>query len=254
MTTDSSTVFDAYSSYYDLLYKDKDYQEETKYICAVLAKHGIANGQILEFGSGTGRHGRLLAELNYVVHGIELSTEMIARAESSQRFHCEAGDIRTIHLDRTYDAVLAIFHVISYQTRNSDVQAVFMRAHEHLREGGLFIFDFWYSPAVSSQRPSVRIKRMSDTTTELTRIAEPTIYPNENRVDVNYTIIAHNRTTDVFTKIEESHPMRHFSLPEIDLLASIHGFRRIAAEEFLSCREPSEDTWGVCVVLKKCSP
>jgi hypothetical protein len=49
----------------------------------------------------------------------------------------------------------------------------------------------------------------------------------------------------------ETHPMRHFSLPEIDLLASMCGFECISAEEFLSGKTAGEDTWGVCVTLKK---
>ena len=41
--------------------------------------------------------------------------------------------------------------------------------------------------------------------------------------------------------------MRHFSLPEIDILASIHGFQRVLAQEFLT-GQASENTWGVSVV------
>jgi len=45
--------------------------------------------------------------------------------------------------------------------------------------------------------------------------------------------------------------MRHFSLPEIDIVAGVHGFERVAAEEFLTGNVPSESTWGVCVILKR---
>ncbi|MEO5344644.1 MAG: hypothetical protein H7842_15245 [Gammaproteobacteria bacterium SHHR-1] len=45
--------------------------------------------------------------------------------------------------------------------------------------------------------------------------------------------------------------MRHFSLPEIDLLAGQAGFARVRAEEFLTGTVPGEGTWGVCVVLQK---
>jgi hypothetical protein len=48
--------------------------------------------------------------------------------------------------------------------------------------------------------------------------------------------------------------MRHFSLPEIDLLASAHGFERIATEEFMTGNPAGEETWGVCVVLQNRSP
>jgi len=244
-------LFNAYSRYYDLLYRDKNYTGEVDYIQALLNRSGIIKGDLLEFGSGTGKHGRLLAQRGYDVLGIELSQDMVAKADQIDGFKCEQGDIRYVQLGRTYDAVLSLFHVVSYMTSNANVNAVLARAAEHLKVGGLFIFDVWYSPAVYIQRPVVRVKRMSDELVEITRIAEPELYPNENRVDVNYTIYARDLASEVIQSLSETHPMRHFSLPEIDLLAELNGFERICAEEFLTGKPAGEDTWGVCVILKR---
>ena len=144
----SDAVFNAYSRYYDLLYRDKDYDAETNYITELLERFGVSGKRILEFGSGTGKHGRLLAAHGYEVTGIERSAEMVAQADVVPGFSCQQGDICTVQLGQTYDAVLSLFHVVSYQTTNDAVQAVFARAAEHLEAGGLFVFDVWYSPAV----------------------------------------------------------------------------------------------------------
>jgi SAM-dependent methyltransferase len=249
--TDSSKVFDAYSRYYDLLYRDKDYAGEVEYIRSLLHQHGLAEGDLLEFGAGTGKHGRLLAERGYRVHGIERSAEMVAQARATEGFTIQQGDVCDVKLGKTYDAVLSLFHVVSYLTTNAALHAVFSSAANHLRQGGMFVFDFWYSPAVYAQRPAVRVKRIADETSEITRIAEPTLRPNENRVDVVYTVFARDVATGHVAALDETHPMRHFSLPEIDLLAEAHGLVRVRAEEFLSGQAPGEDTWGVCVVLRK---
>jgi SAM-dependent methyltransferase len=244
-------LFNGYARYYDLLYQDKDYLGEVNYIQSLLNRHGISEGNLLEFGSGTGKHASLLANRGFLVHGIERSAEMVAQAVPVNGFTCEQGDICIVQLGRTYDAVLSLFHVMSYQTSNADLIAVFARAADHLKKGGLFIFDFWYSPAVYAQRPVVRVKRMANEQVEITRLAEPVIYPNNNRVDVNYTIFARDTASGAMQINTETHPMRHFSLSEIDLLASIHGFDCIGAEEFLSGKAAGEDTWGVCVTLKR---
>lgn len=244
-------TFKKYSTYYDTLYKSKDYKKETKYILSILKKYDIFNGNILEFGSGTGKHGCLLASNGYNVHGIEKSAEMVAKAQKSQGFTCQEDDISTFKMNRSYDAILALFHVISYQTTNAKLNLVFANASRHLNKDGLFVFDFWYSPAVLSQRPSVRVKKVMHNQLEITRLAEPINYPNENRVNVNYTIYLKDRKTDQIQTFNEVHPMRHFSLLEIDLIADIHGFERLKAEEFLTENLPSEDTWGVCVILRK---
>jgi SAM-dependent methyltransferase len=247
----TESVFNAYSRYYDLLYRDKDYAAEVDYIDRLLQRYGVTGSDLLEFGSGTGKHGRLLAQRGYRVTGIERSADMVAQAEQVDGFQCQVGDISTVQLGRTFDAVLSLFHVISYQVSNKAVQAVFARAAEHLTPGGLFIFDVWYSPAVYAQRPSVRVKRLEGEGLRVTRIAEPEIFPNENRVDVNYQIFAEEQASGEVEMVSESHPMRHFTLPELDLFAQMSGFERVGAEEFLTGNMPSEETWGVCLIFKK---
>ena len=243
--------FEASSRYYDLLYQEKDSAAEAAYVDALLQRHGIAGQELLEFGSGTGRHGCLLAQCGYRVHGLERSAAMVDAAQQVPGFSCQQGDITTTRLQRRFDAVLALFHVVSYQTTNPAVQAVFANAAHHLSPGGLFLFDVWYSPAVASQRPETRIKRLQSEDLSITRIAEPTLHPNANRVDVHYTVMAQQHSTGALHTFEETHPMRHFSLPELDLLAEAAGFERLAAEEWLTGAAPSEATWGVCLVLRK---
>lgn len=243
--------FELSSQFYDLLYQEKNSIDEVEYIHQILQRYRPETTNILEFGSGTGRHGCLLAAKGYLVHGIELSPEMVAASRHATGFSCQEGDIIETKLTERFDALLAIFHVVSYQTTNGGIQALFANASEHLRPGGVFLFDIWYSAAVLTQSPEVRIKRLKTTEMNLTRIAEPTVFSNENRIDVHYTIFAHRMKTGVTQTFEETHPMRHFSLPELDLFAEASGFERLTAEEWLTGAPPSEATWGVCVVLRK---
>ena len=74
----TTPVFDGYSRYYNLLYNDKDYAGEIEYIDSLLKEYGISGNELLEFGSGTGKYGRLLAEKGYNVFGIERSQKMVA--------------------------------------------------------------------------------------------------------------------------------------------------------------------------------
>lgn len=247
----STDAFNAYSRYYDLLYRDKDYTGEVAYIEGLLNRFSVTGPKLLEFGTGTGKHGRLLAERGYQVTGIERSVEMAAQATGTHGFSCQLGDIRTVRIGSSFDAVLALFHVISYQVTNADVRATFTSAAEHLPPGGLFVFDVWYSPAVYAQKPQVRIKRLTGKGLEITRIAEPEIHPNENRVNVLYTLFVHDLGADLYQTFTEIHPMRHFSLPELDLLASNAGFEQVNAEEFMTGAAPGEDTWGVCLVWRR---
>jgi SAM-dependent methyltransferase len=254
----STVVFADYARYYDLLYRDKDYAAEAEYVAALICKFYPSARSILEMGSGTGIHASLLAEKGFTVHGIERSPEMIVRSQAlaenkaagDGRLTFTMGDIREVRINKRFDAVTALFHVISYQTTNEDVTAAFKTAMLHLNPGGVFIFDVWYGPAVLTECPAVRIKRMADDQIEITRLAEPVLHPNENLVDVNYHVFVRDRATDAVKELEETHVMRYFFKPEIENIATQSGFEILHTEEWLSGNQIGPDTWGVCFIIR----
>ncbi len=253
------SVFGSYARYYDLLYKDKDYAAEAQYVRQLLHKYAPQAQSILELGCGTGMHAALLAEMGYEICGVDLSGEMLERAKKRSRElppqHAEKlqffqGDIRHIRLNRQFDAVISLFHVISYQTANADLQAAFATAKTHLKPGGAFIFDCWYGAAVLSDRPAVRVKRFEDAEIAVTRIAEPVIHANDNTVDVNYQIFVKNKQTGAVDELRELHKMRYLFKPEVEWLAAASGFQFITCREWMSDRAPDFNSWGVYFVCR----
>ena len=246
-------LFIDYSRYYDLLYKDKDYNAETSYVTNLINKYKPGSKKILEYGSGTGIHGKLMAKNGFSVFGIEQSAEMIRKANVSisTGFACMEGDVCNYKLKRKFDVVISLFHVISYLNTNEQLISAFNNAFKHLNANGLLIFDIWYTPAVYTQKPSTRVKRIDAEDVDIIRYAEPVIENNKNLVDVNYQIIVLDKTNKTYFEIKETHSMRHFSINEIKLLAELTGFDVINIEEFLTGKKPSDNTWGVCFILKK---
>jgi SAM-dependent methyltransferase len=265
-------VFGSYSRYYNLLYKDKDYAGEAEYVRGLIERHSPEARTVLDLGCGTGRHDFLLAQMGYEVTGVDRSEEMLAVANSqlstlnpqqdfvnpqpstlsgsspSLIFH--QGDIRTIRLDRTFDVVISLFHVMSYQTTNDDLATALATVRAHLKPGGVFIFDCWYGPAVLTERPEVRVKRLEDETVSVTRVAEPVMYPNENLVDVNYQVSIRDKASGSVDELRETHRMRYLFRPEVELFLGGAGMSIVEASEWLTGREPGFDTWGVCFVSR----
>lgn len=248
------SVFGNYARYYNLLYLDKDYVGEAEFIHQLLQTHAPSTQSILELGCGTGNHALLLAEKGYEVQGVDLSDEMLQQVgdrfsqlpqELASRLAFSQGDIRNIQLNRQFDAIISLFHVISYQTTNEDLQAVFGTVKAHLKPGGVFIFDCWYGPAVLSDRPTVRVKRLEDEEISITRIAEPVMYPNQNLVNVNYQVFIKDKKTAAVEELQETHQMRYLFKPEIDLLLTNYQLEPIKYREWMTNREPGLDTWGV---------
>jgi SAM-dependent methyltransferase len=245
-------IFDRYSRYYDLLYRDKNYDAEAAFVDALIRKNVPKAESVLELGCGTGLHAAALAQRGYRVHGIDLSDEMLAQARKrkSEKLSFARGDVREFRAGRPFDCVISLFHVVSYQTRNADLKATFATARTHLREGGAFIFDCWYGPAVLTERPAVRVKRMEDEAIRVTRIAEPKMHPNECIVDVGYQIFVEERATRAVEQLAELHRMRYLFRPEIEALAEAAGLELVEGCEWLTGKPLGEGTWSACFVAR----
>ena len=251
-------VFDHYARYYDLLYRDKDYRGEADFIIEQVRAHAPGARSILELGCGTGIHAQLIVEAGYAVHGIDFSEAMLASAQARRaglapelqgRLDFSQGDVRAFRSGRTYDVVISLFHVFSYQTRNADLQAAFATAAEHLAPGGVLVFDYWYGPAVLAQRPETRVKRLSDGDLSVLRIAESSLDDMASTVDVNYeTTVSVGETREV---IRETHRMRYLFIPEIELLAAQFGFEPVVHQAWMEQGKPSSTSWGAFSVLRK---
>jgi SAM-dependent methyltransferase len=252
--------FQTYARYYDLLYRDKDYVAEAEYVARTIRTAVPDACTILELGCGTGRHGRLLAGKGFQVHGIERSSEMVEMARSMAgevcasdggSFRCNVGDARELSLERTFDAVIALFHVVSYQTTNSDLDATFAVASNHVAPGGVFLFDVWHGPAVLEQRPEQRVKMVVDNDLEIVRTARPYLDATHNIVEVTYEFECRDRHSRESLRFSENHRVRYLFPDEIERLVLENGMQLLQSEEFVTGKPPSSATWGVAYLLRK---
>lgn len=253
------SVFGTYARYYNLLYRDKDYVKECQFIHHLIQQNFPDSQSILDLGCGTGTHGKLLVKEGYQVHGVDLSADMLHQANNQyaclaadlqSQLHFSQGDIRHIRLNQTFDVVLALFHVISYQTTNDDIQAAFETVRHHLKPRGIFIFDVWYGPAVLNNHPSVRVKRLEDRNIQVTRIAEPVTYPNDNWVDVNYQVFVRDRQNGAVEELHETHRMRYFFKPELEAYLKQSDLQLIQHCEWMTHLELNFNTWGACFIAR----
>lgn len=254
------TVFNNYAKYYDLLYADKQYQFEADFVHGLLLTHAIKPIEnILELGAGTGKHAYHLAEKGYYVNGVDQSNMMLemagnliakAPAAIANKIQLEHGDIRNLSLDKKFDAAISLFHVMSYQITNLDLEATFASVKAHVNAGGLFIFDCWYGPAVLANRPVVRFKQFQNDELTIERMAVPTLYENDNTVKVHYHLFVKENASSQYQKLEEEHFMRYLFLPEIERLCHQYGMKLIHSCEWLSSKALSLDSFGACFVVK----
>jgi SAM-dependent methyltransferase len=254
-------TFREYAKYYDLLYREKDYAAESAFVTALLGAHlpGPERWRILELGCGTGRHGRALAANGHQVLGVDLSADMLelAAAELAAaapdvrgRVTFSQGDLRRFRVGQTFDAVVSLFHVMSYQTSDEAIREGLATARAHLEPGGLFVFDAWYGPGVLTDPPAVRVKRAQGADCSLLRVTEPTLRARENRVDVSFTLFVRDACGRVVDTVEEVHHLRYLFAPEIAQAAQAAGFAVVEHGEWLTRRPPDDRSWYAYWVLR----
>jgi len=101
-------------------------------------------GAALELGIGTGRIALPLARRGVRVHGIDLSTAMVARLRAkpgAEDVGVTIGDFATTTVDGTFSLAYLVFNTINNLTTQSEQVACFRNVAAHLEPGGCFVIE-----------------------------------------------------------------------------------------------------------------
>ena len=251
---------ESYAKAYDAFYRTKDYPQEACFVLGKLQEIRRDTAlHVLDLGCGTGLHDVELAREGHSVTGVDMSTQMLAIAEARRatlpaelrnRLCFQAGDVRSVRLGSTFDAVISLFHVMSYMAGDGDFAAALATARTHLNPGGAFLFDFWYGPAVLADPPQARERCVEAEGNRILRRTTPHWERDRDVVriefDVEETVLATGRSTIA----SEEHVMRYFF--EDGLKMSLHesGFEIITYGEWLTGQAPSQSSFGVYALAR----
>jgi SAM-dependent methyltransferase len=249
----------AYAEDYDLLYQDKCYESECDTGEKVSRRfHDGPVSSILDLGCGTGNHALPLARRGYRVVGVDRAPDMLARAHTKAAKCAERGnvpefveaDVRTLDLGERFDMALMMFAVLGYQLANDDVLAAFSAVHRHLHPDGLFVFDFWYGPAVLAVRPGDRVRVVPAEGGRLIRAASATLDTTRQICEVCYRLW-HLEGDRLLHETEERHHMRYFFAQELSLFAQCSGLELVGLYDLRSLERPAtEDSWNALAVAR----
>jgi SAM-dependent methyltransferase len=233
------------------LYRDKDYAAEAQFVLeqlCVALRH--VPRHMLDLGCGTGLHAVQMAQAGISVTGVDRSADMVAIANNRKKLFPEnvrehldfkVGDIRTIEFRRHYDAVLSLFHVMSYLVEVPDLETAFQMARRHLHAGGAFIFDFWYGPAVLRHLPQRRVKTCRLRDSMIQRKTIPELDRQRHVVRVNYDIEIRNIASGKTTREREQHVVRYYFPDEIRNQLTGCGFDVVHIGEWMPGKHSTRD-------------
>ena len=247
--------FKDYAAYYDLIYRDKDYEKEVDFIEELFGEIiGASNPKkILELGCGTGNYTKIMVDRGYEVTAVDISEDMLKIA--SEKCDCECkfikGDIGDITINEKFDTCIAMFAVMGYITENADIIKALNNIYTHLKPNGIFVFDVWNGLAVMRLLPEQRFKEVESDGIKIIRSAVPTLKAFEHICEVNYKLLIQNKRDNKLKEINEKHVMRFYFPQELKYYLENTGFEVLKICPFLDLNgQVDENVWNIAVVAR----
>lgn len=131
--------YDAIALFYDSVVADPT--EKALWLKQLIQDNHPPAKSVLELACGTGGILEVLAK-DYHVVGLDNSAGMLEAARKKMPdVEFIQADMADFSIEQRFDVVLCIYDSVNHLLRFSEWQSMFSRAAEHLKPGGLFIFD-----------------------------------------------------------------------------------------------------------------
>jgi len=246
-----------FSEIYDLFYAHKTYTQEANFVQSLLEHFGEKPTQnILELGCGTGTHSLLLEAFGHKIMATDLSADMISKAQAKAK--ARGSGVRfaaqdMIELDqpgRPYDAVVCLFDSFCYVTENHDIEALLSRIRQHLKPGGLFIFEFWNAAAMIKHLDPIRVARLQHGEDEIIKLSEAKLDIQKQLYQVKYTLYEIKADGRCHTYTEH-HTNRYYQIQEMTYFLTKAGLNPLKwYAGYTEDESITGDTWNTLCVAQ----
>lgn len=238
---------------YDELMNEVDYNGWVEYIEKIIEKEGTKVQNILELACGTGNLTIPLTKKNYDIAGIDISEEMLGVArEKAEKEGVELvllqQDIAELDFDITnLDCVLCACDGFNYITYDEDLENVFKKTYELLKENGLFIFDISSFYKLSSVLGN---NMYGENREDIAYMWQNYFDDEENLVEMELAFFVKDEDGR-FERFEEVHQQRAYTEDEIIESLQISGFTDIKVYGDFTFEKPKKDSERIFFVCKK---
>jgi SAM-dependent methyltransferase len=242
LTMEGGALYGTIARYYDLIYHDKDYEKDSKKLI-VLIHENLRNGgrDLLDLGCGTGNHLAYMSR-HFNCTGMDINDEMLKVAkEKSQNVKLVQGDMTDFHHNKKYDIILSMFGTIGYCKDLSTLERTFKNVFDHLRSGGVFIFEPWLDPASFTEGiPFLNYYDGEDI--KVARVTSSKRKGSISEIEMHYLVSRKGHKVEHYYDI---HELGLFEIPETKMILTKIGFTVKYDEEGLGGHQ------GIFIALKE---
>ena len=265
-----TNTYQAFASVYDELMNDVPYDEWVERIDRDIRRYGVSktSGEreevssddeavlaserdlVADLACGTGVITRKLFDKGYDVFGVDISSDMLSRAQTSDD---ERGimylnqDICELDLYSTIGTAVCICDSLNYLLSDEELEAAFGGVSNFLYPGGVFIFDCNTS---YKYREAIGESIIAEAGEDVSFIWDNFYDEDENVNEYDLTLFI-KREDGLYERAEETHLQRGIEKEDIESLAKKSGLEIMLISDSDTDGEVREDTERIYAVLKK---
>jgi SAM-dependent methyltransferase len=238
---------------YDTLMEDVPYDRWVDWVNSLYSQYGSGGKKLLDLACGTGELSVRLSHAGFEVSGVDLSEDMLAVAQAKAG---EAGvHIPFYHQDMTqmdslgeYDVIGIFCDSLNYLQNSGEVAKAFTGVNEHLKTGGLFLFDvhsIHKMDHVFAQSPFTFIDE------EISYIWN--CFPGEqlHSVEHELTFFVLDDETGQYARVDESHFQRTYEISEYKKMLHEAGFELLGITADFEQGEPGPEAERILFAARK---
>lgn len=217
---------------------DLDYEKIYKFIREVLGKKSLEPELILEMACGTGGLTEKLAR-DYKIHAFDLSDDMLSVCENkirSKNLKLFKQNMVGFSAPASYDAIFSVGDGLNYLTDEKDFEAAIKSSYDHLKDGGIFIFDL-NTEYKFKNIPPVTVDEVEDVL-----YLWENIYDEKEKLNTYGVNFFRNIKDNDYKRFYEEHLERAYDLSLVKNLLEKTGFKDIEVYDDYEFKEVRDET------------
>ncbi|WP_071395835.1 class I SAM-dependent DNA methyltransferase [Bacillus tuaregi] len=228
---------------YDELMKDVPYEKWVGFINKQASMYGVKGKNLLDLACGTGELSIQLADNGYSVTGVDLSADMlaVAKEKAEEKGHSlllieqDMSELEGLDL---YDIIGIFCDSLNYLQTENAVMQTFERVFQHLKPGGLFLFDVH---SIYKMNHLFIDQTYAYNGEDVSYIWQCFVGEYPDSVEHELTFFHLDSRTNQYQRYDELHVQRTFSIEQYETWLSKAGFELLEiSADFLDSKLNAE--------------